>query len=420
MSDPALSTVLSRLGLGLGAGWALFTAGYLVRLLVVARPAARSIAAPVVVPATVVLLLTGASFAAGTDRGYLSTSGTWSQLRLAQAAALVAVAAGVGWGLLRTRRVQAALARSVVRRAQTPGRQLRADLADLLGDPDLVIAHRLDDGRVVESEARPVDLTATPGRTVTEIPAGGSGVLLMHRAGLLDSLVLRESLASAAALALANDRLRARTLTQVADLQASQVRIVRAGDAERRRLEHDLHDGAQQRLVGILLGLRLLRSAPDAPPGLLQQAETEVEQAIEDLRTLSHGLFPTVLGDEGLAAALHALAETHRLSVGPVPTLRFPTELETTAYLVVARAVSAGPAAVEASHEVGRLVVTVRTEGRFDARGLSDRVAALAGSLTIVEDDPDVCEVTVTLSTTAVGSHSHASSHWGMPVTRSD
>ncbi len=400
-SDPGLSTLLSRLGLGLGAGCALLTACYLVRVLVVARPAARRIAVLVVVPATVVLLLTAVSFAAATGRGYLGTSGTWAQLRLAQAAALVTVAAGVGWGLLRTRRVQAALARSVVRRAETPGRQLRADLADLLGDPDLVIAHRLDDGRVVDSEARPVDLTVTPERAVTEIPPAGSGVLLVHRSGLLDSPVLRESLASAAALALTNDRLRARTLAQVAELQASQVRIVRAGDAERRRLEHDLHDGAQQRLVGIMLGLRLLRSAPDATPALLQRAETEIEQAIDDLRTLSHGLFPTVLGDEGLAAALHALAETHRLTVGPVPTLRFPTELETTAYLVVARAASAGTAAVDAAHEAGRLIVRISTEGRFDARGLSDRVAALAGALTVHQDDGDGGRITLVLPTPA-------------------
>ncbi|MBI4944349.1 MAG: hypothetical protein HY830_26710 [Actinobacteria bacterium] len=420
MGDPGRSTALSRLGLALSAGWAFFTAGYLARMLVLARRAARGIAAPVVVPASVVLLLTGVLFAAGTGRGYLGTGGTWAQLRLAQATALVAVSAGVGWGLLRTRRVQASLARSVVRQAETPGRQLRADLADLLGDPDLLIAHRLDDGRIVDSESRPVDLTATPERTATEITLTGPGVLLVHRPGLLDSPLLRESLASAAALALTNDRLRARTLAQVAELQASQVRIVRAGDAERRRLEHDLHDGAQQRLVGILLGLRLLRSRPDAPPGVLEQAETEVEQAIDDLRTLSHGLFPTVLGDEGLAAALHALAETHRLTVGPVPALRFPNELETTAYLVVARATAAGAAAVDAAHETGQLVVRVRTEERFDARGLCDRVAALAGSLTIIEDDSGACEVTLTLSTTTVSGDSRASSHWGMPASRSD
>jgi len=400
-SEPGLSTALSRLGLGLGAGWVLLTAGYLARVLVVARPAARRIAVPVVVPATVVLLLTGVSFAAGTGRGYLGTSGIWAQLRLAQAAALVAVAAGVGWGLLRTRRVQAALARSVVRRAETPGRQLRADLAELLGDPDLVIAHRLDDDRVVDSEARPVDLTATPERTVTEIPLAGSGVLLVHRAGLLDSPLLRESLASAAGLALTNDRLWARTLAQVAELQASQVRIVRAGDAERRRLERDLHDGAQQRLVGIMLGLRLLRTTPGSAPDLLQQAETEVGQAIDDLRALSHGLFPTVLSDEGLAAALHALAETHRLTVGPVPTLRFPTELETTVYLAVARAATTGAAAVDASHEAGRLIVRISTEGRFDARGLSDRVAALAGALTVHQDDGDGGRITLVLPTPA-------------------
>jgi signal transduction histidine kinase len=225
---------------------------------------------------------------------------------------------------------------------------------------------------------------------------------------VLDSPVLRESLASGAGLALTNDRLRARTLAQVAELQASQVRIVRSGDAERRRLERDLHDGAQQRVVGIMLGLRLLRTTPGAAPGLLQRAETEVGQAIDDLRALSHGLFPTVLSDEGLAAALHALAETQRVTVGPVPTLRFAAELETTAYLVVARAASTGAAAVDASHDAGHLVVRIRADGHFDGHGLSDRITALAGTLTAHQDE-DGCRVTLTLPTTTVNSHGHPS-----------
>ncbi len=388
-NEPELSSTVSRVSLGLGALWALLTAGLLVLTLVGARPAVRRIAIPVVAPAAACLLLSATLFAAGTRRGYLGTSGLSAELRLAQAATVLAVTLGVGWGLLRARRVQATLARSVVRQVDPPGRPLRADLADLLGDPDLVIAHRLDDGRVVDSEARPVALTPSAGREVTTIPLAGSTVLLVHRAGALDSPVLREALTSSAGLALTNDRLRARTLAQIAELQASQIRIVQTGDAERRRLERDLHDGAQQRLVGILLGLRLLHRTSAASTEPLQQAELEVSRAIDDLRTLSHGLFPAVLSDAGLAEALHALAETHPLKVGPVPKIRFPVEMETTAYLVVAQAASTGATSVDASRSADHLAVRINTRGSVDLRGVRDRITALTGTISVEQKGQD-------------------------------
>ena len=119
-NEPELSSAVARIGLGLGAGWAALTAGLLVRTLIGARAAVRRIAAPVVAPSIACLLLSAMLFAAGTRRGYLGTSGLSADLRLAQAASLVAVALGVGWGLMRTRRVQATLARSVVRQLDLP------------------------------------------------------------------------------------------------------------------------------------------------------------------------------------------------------------------------------------------------------------------------------------------------------------
>ena len=105
-NEPELSSAVARIGLGLGAGWAALTAGLLVRTLIGARAAVRRIAAPVVAPSIACLLLSAMLFAAGTRRGYLGTSGLSADLRLAQAASLVAVALGVGWGLMRTRRVR--------------------------------------------------------------------------------------------------------------------------------------------------------------------------------------------------------------------------------------------------------------------------------------------------------------------------
>jgi signal transduction histidine kinase len=404
-NDPEMSSALSRLGLALGTGWALVTAAHLIDRLMRARPAARSIGAPVVVPSTVYLALTAGSFGTGARRGHLSTSGVSADLRLAQAAALLVVAGGVGWGLLRARRVQAALARSVVRQTDAPGRQLRADLADLLGDPALMIAHRMDDGRVVDSDGRAVDPTPQPGQAVTELSLSGAGVLLIHQAGLLDSPVLRDGLTSAAGLALTNDRLRARTLDQISELQSSQLRIVRAGDDERRRLERDLHDGAQQRLVGILLGLRLLRGTTDAPPALLEQAEDELSRAIADLRTLSHGLFSAVLADEGLSAALHGLAETRPVTVGAMPTTRLPVEVESTAYFVITRAASAGAVRVDATQHGERLTVDILLRGVADLRGVRDRVSAVGGTVTIGPgEDDETTRIVVVLPGEPAGS----------------
>jgi signal transduction histidine kinase len=167
--------------------------------------------------------------------------------------------------------------------------------------------------------------------------------VLLPRTGLLDNPELVEEVASAARLALENERLQAEVRAQLEDLRASRARIIEAGDAERRRLERDLHDGAQQRLVGLTLALRLLRAqlGPDQDQQLtarLDEAEAELRRAVTELRGLAHGIHPAVLSDEGLAAALEALAEgtLAPLRIAAVPQERFPPAVETAAYMVVA------------------------------------------------------------------------------------
>jgi signal transduction histidine kinase len=183
-------------------------------------------------------------------------------------------------------------------------------------------------------------------------------------------------------------RLRAELRERNAELAASRARLATAATQERRRLERDLHDGAQQRLVGILLALRLLRTAPGTDAAALLAAEQELERAIDDLRDLSRGLFPAVLRDEGLSAAVHALAETHPVSVREMPAERLAASVETTAYLVVARAVAAGPVVVAGALDGDGLVLTVVVRGASpDLAELHDRAEALGGSLT-VSDDP--------------------------------
>ncbi|MDQ3856901.1 MAG: histidine kinase, partial [Actinomycetota bacterium] len=163
--------------------------------------------------------------------------------------------------------------------------------------------------------------------------------------------------------------------------------------AERRRLERDLHDGAQQRLVAMSLALGLLRSRlhSDGDRGraaLLDEAEAELHGAVAELREVAHGIHPAVLTDEGLAAALESLAEQApaALRLARVPRERFPASVETAAYLVVAEAAKLGPARVTASRRDGYLVVDVETESVPERLGgLEDRIGALDGSLTLVQ-----------------------------------
>src|SRR5262249_38773524 len=162
----------------------------------------------------------------------------------------------------------------------------------------------------------------------------------------------------AARLALENERLQAEVAARLEELRRSRARIVEAGDTERRRLERDLHDGAQQHLVGLSLSLRLLRSRlpAGAHPQLgekLVAAEADLQGAIEDLRGLAHGIFPAVLADGGLGAAIGALAEDADvpIRVEDMPRERFAPVVESAAYLLVAEtaAVAIGDLVVRAA-----------------------------------------------------------------------
>src|SRR5439155_15441101 len=244
------------------------------------------------------------------DRGMLGADQTDRRLWLAEGAALIALALGVLWGWMRRRRTRAAVAQLVVQLAESPAPAgLGALLAETLDDPSLELAYPLPDGRLVDARGRAV----TPHAEVTSLARGGHEIaLLLHRPGLLDDPGLVEEVASAARLALDNERLQAETQAQLEDLRGSRARVIATGDAERRRLERDLHDGAQQRLVGLSLALRLASSrlGPDADPERLAQiedAQLELSAALAELRELAHGIFPAVLADEGLAAALDAL-----------------------------------------------------------------------------------------------------------------
>jgi signal transduction histidine kinase len=282
--------------------------------------------------------------------------------------------------------------------APPPG-SLQAALAQAVGDPDLEIAYWLPDAEhYVDATGRPVPApVAAPGRAVTTLVRDGRQIAVVaHTAALPD---LERELGAAVRLALENERLQAEVLAQLEDLRASRVRIVETGDAERRRLERDLHDGAQQRLLALSYDLRLARASAQADGdrqtgSLLTQATGQAQAALEELRELAHGIYPAILAEAGLTAAMATLADAAPLPVEIVAATdaRYPAAVETAAYLLVAEALddAAGRGAshttVSLAQDGGRLVITVHDDGTdrtSPMAQLADRVGALDGQLTV-------------------------------------
>jgi PAS domain S-box-containing protein len=187
------------------------------------------------------------------------------------------------------------------------------------------------------------------------------------------------------------------------DLTESRARIVAAGDEERRRVERNLHDGAQQRLVTVALHLHLVRRRleiePAQVPALIEAAQAELTLALEEIRELVQGLHPRVLSERGLGSALEALAERSVLPVELVelPAERLPSAVEAAAYYVVSEALAnaakhsqASVVSVRVAADEGATAVEVVDDGVGGAdpqgsglRGLADRVAALGGMLAV-------------------------------------
>ena len=308
-------------------------------------------------------------------------------------------------GLLRTRLHRSAVADLVVELGSLPPpARVREAIARTLGDPSLELAFWLPEGRrYVDAEGRTLDSERSPGRAVTVLEHGGKRLAaLVHDPALLDEPELLESVGAAASLALENARLQAELRAQLAEVRASRMRIVAAGDAERRRLERDLHDGAQQRLLGIRLALQLARGrlADDGASvdELLAEADAEVVGALEELRALARGIHPAILTEEGLAPALAALAR--RTSVPVEVTVcddRLPATVEATAYFVAAEALAnvvkhahASRVSIEVARANGEVLINITDDGAGGAnpegaglRGLRDRVEALDGHLRV-------------------------------------
>jgi signal transduction histidine kinase len=397
-----IGTILNLMGAALVAAMVVV----LVRRWLGATPSQRRFLVPVYsagVAVAIVLIVSVVLNAGGLDSG--ATDAVW-------------IAAMVPFGLVpylflgtlvRARVIQSrAVSELVARLSQTPRPgELRDALAQALRDPSLELAFWLPgDERFVDAAGRPVELPEPgSGRAVTKVKRDdGYVAALVHDPVLDEQRGHVDAVCSAASLALENERLDAELRAKVEELRASRERMLSVGLEERRRLERDLHDGAQQRLVSTALNLRLarerLRDEPESAEALLSSAGDELDAALEELRELARGIHPAVLSDRGLATALEALAHRAPLPVEleALPSERLPEAVELAAYFVVAEALTnvakyayASHAKVSIEQENGRVVVAVEDDGVGGAdpargtglRGLADRLGILEGRLEV-------------------------------------
>lgn len=424
--DESLQVELIHLADFWFAGMAVFLISALAwRWVHVSGPARRA-AAPVWIAGAVMMLIavTGESYWTSTrtwPADWLSTVPSlgdfvwgdrdpvvWAVLPWVQAASLLLVPVALLWGLLRLRLRQAAVAALAVDLGRTGGASsLVGALRKALGDPSLAVAFWSRPARAyVTQTGEPITLpSGSAGRSVTVL-AGDDGPLaaLIHDPALDEQRSLVDGVAAVARLAIENERLHAEVRSQLEEVRASRERIVRAADEERRRVERNLHDGAQQRLVSLSLALAMaqsqMKTASPEVAATLAQAEAELKQAIGELRELARGIHPAILAEAGLAPALESLAER-----SPVPVRlecaigdRLPALVEATAYFVAAEALtnvakyaSARSVVLSATESGGWLHLAVSDDGIGGAdasrgsglRGLFDRVAAVGGRLSV-------------------------------------
>jgi signal transduction histidine kinase len=400
--DVQLFDSFNRFGLRVGIGWLAALGVLLVWRLVRSSGFGAVVLLPALVPPTAYLALVAWDFQHSLARGVLSNDSFDQRLWRYEAAALTAFALAVGWALLRERQARASVARLIVELGQMPRPgAVRAALAQTLGDPSLELVYRRpESGGYIDASGNPVTVDSDPGRALTPLLRGDRPVAaLVHDVRLLDQPGLLQEVLSAARIAVENEQLQAEVGAQLKDLRASRTRIVKTGDAERRRLERNLHDGAQQSVLALSYDLRRVRAAAEANGDpdlttLLASAADEAQTALAQLRELAHGIYPAILAEAGLAPALVTLVDGAPLPVelSGISADRYSAPVETAAYVTVAEAVvdaakrDATFATVDLRHEGGHLFVTVEDDGmERNSRlvHLADRIGALGGSLEV-------------------------------------
>ena len=283
---------------------------------------------------------------------------------------------------------------------------LREPLAGALNDPSLTLAYWLPEyGRWTDQDGHPLELPTNNGdRAVTVVDRDGEHLAaLIHDPSLADEPELLEGVSAVAGISLENGQLQAELKARLDELKGSRGRVIAAGQRERKRLERNLHDGAQQRLIALRLELGLLGDRLEGDPAShrdVEHARAEIGISLDELRTVARGLHPAVLSGHGLAVALESLAAASavpvRLTVAVEGRLDEPTEVA--AYYVVSESLAnigkharADSATVDVARRNGDLVVEIVDDGIGGAdtergsglRGLADRVEALGGRLRV-------------------------------------
>jgi signal transduction histidine kinase len=309
-------------------------------------------------------------------------------------------------GLLDARLAKASVGELLVQLRASPAPDLQELLAQALRDPTLSLIYWLPQyGSWADQNGNPTTLPEPDsGRRVTVVEQHGEQIAaLVYDATLGEEPELVEAVSAAAAIALENGRLEAELRARLQELHGSRTRVVEAEQHERRRLERDLHDGAQQRLVALALELGMLAEQTGSDPATqtrLKRARSEVAESLSELRDIAHGLHPAVVSGHGLAVALDSLVAATPLDVqlttDGLPRLSEP--LEVAAYYVVSESLTNATKHAHATRvtvEVGVIDGTLVTEivddgiggadseGGTGLRGLADRVEALNGRLRI-------------------------------------
>jgi signal transduction histidine kinase len=327
-------------------------------------------------------------------------------------ATLPAIALGFLVGALRWRLHVAdaleTLAQGVMAR---PSRaNLRLALAETLEDPKLEIASWEvgEPGRWVGSDGATVDVEfPAPDRAVTTISDNGHpAIAVIHDPSLNDHRDFLDAAASVAVFATENERLTSSLESSLLELQRSRMRLVSAADRERRRIERDLHDGAQQRLVALRIKLELADELMEGDPvhaqELIHEVGEEIDQALEEVRSLARGIYPSLLAEQGLQEALRAAA----LRVPLATTVecegvdRYPAEVEGAVYFSCLEAIQNAVKHARGASGISVLIVgndELRFEVGDDGEGfdpnktasgqglvnMRDRLAAVGGSLVL-------------------------------------
>ena len=384
-----------------------------VALLVAKARRARGLDRGELVPVLIGAVATGISMLSyRVGRVLAETDESVTALRLVHAISLLAVPVAFAGAALRRRLERGAVADVVAGLSGAATvEEVRDRLRRALRDPSLEVLYWVPEERsYVDTAGHPVDDPGgdpAPGRLVVPVRAGDGGplALVLADAALRRHGRLVEAAVSAGGLALENARLQAGIRAQLEQVRASRARIVEAGLAERRRLERNLHDGAQQRLLALTMQLGAVRTAvaDEETRALVDDARADLRQAVAELRDLARGLHPAVLSQAGLGPALESVADRLPVAVRlDVPAERFPPTVETAAYFLACEAMTnaakhadAGQVRVTVRAVHDRLCVEVLDDGVGGAApaegggltGMQDRVAALGGSL-VVDSPP--------------------------------